>query len=197
MEVAASSLLRKMKDLQEKGPLIEEIRDLLLSQACSRPGPGRSFRRSSRGRLGSGVSSSPECHDHQLTDFLDCELQCLASYPLLLSKIIQHTNESTYEHQYLCLARDEVKEILENIQDRQAENHWQLQVYQQRLDDLSLCKSSQPLASSSCPAILLQLMYKKRQNAKLLFFNIFVHLFLNKLLNILTCNIWCDLSRQE
>ncbi|XP_033023496.1 rho guanine nucleotide exchange factor 11-like [Lacerta agilis] len=98
--------------------------------------------------LSQEIESSPECHHRRLTDFLGCELQRLASYPLLLNKIIQHTNESTYEHQCLCLARDEVKGILEGVQEelRQAEQHRQLQAYQQRLDARALRKSSHPLA---------------------------------------------------
>nr|XP_028562777.1 rho guanine nucleotide exchange factor 11-like [Podarcis muralis] len=74
------SLLGKMRDLLEKGPLTKKIGDLLLSQApylppslvwlqarssgrpsskaaCSRPGPWRFLKRSSRGMLGSGMSS--------------------------------------------------------------------------------------------------------------------------------------------
>ncbi|CAI5793150.1 rho guanine nucleotide exchange factor 11 isoform X3 [Podarcis lilfordi] len=74
------SLLGKMRDLLEKGPLTKKIGDLLLSQApylppslvwlqarssgrpsskaaCSRPGPWRFLKRSSRGMLSSGMSS--------------------------------------------------------------------------------------------------------------------------------------------
>ncbi|CAI5792893.1 Hypothetical predicted protein, partial [Podarcis lilfordi] len=55
---------------------------------------------------------------------------------------------STWEHQYLCLARDECKEILEGIQEelRPAENHGRLDASPKRLDARSLWKSSHPLA---------------------------------------------------
>ncbi|CAI5793062.1 rho guanine nucleotide exchange factor 11-like [Podarcis lilfordi] len=113
-EAIHGSLSGKMRDLQEEGPLIGEMGDLLLSQlgvAASeelRQAVLKGSLQQARGReilqekqqrdarfrrVIQEIESSPECHQRQLASFLDCELQRLASYPLLLNQIIQHTNK--------------------------------------------------------------------------------------------------------
>ncbi|CAI5782053.1 rho guanine nucleotide exchange factor 11-like [Podarcis lilfordi] len=153
-----------MKKLQEQGPLIEEIEDLLLSQFgvgaskevqeavikfCMQQSKALKFLQTKqckdvyfRGII-QEIESCPQCHRRQLKDFLESEMQCLTSYPLLLDNILKHTDGLTWVHQH-----NQSKEILQSVKNRlrQAENQHQLGTYQNWLDARSLQNSSHLLA---------------------------------------------------
>lgn len=76
-------------------------------------------------------------------------MQRLTKYPLLLENIIKHTEGGTSEHEKLCRARDQCREILKFVNEavKQTENRHRLEGYQKRLDATALERASNPLAA--------------------------------------------------
>ncbi|KAB0387628.1 hypothetical protein FD755_002584 [Muntiacus reevesi] len=122
------------------------------------------------------AESHPQCRRLQLRDLIISEMQRLTKYPLLLENIIKHTEgrartpglgrqqpaaqslglhpcvlavSGTSEHEKLCRARDQCREILKYVNEavKQTENRHRLEGYQKRLDTTSLERASNPLAA--------------------------------------------------
>uniref|UniRef100_A0A8C3LVL9 Rho guanine nucleotide exchange factor 11 n=1 Tax=Chrysolophus pictus TaxID=9089 RepID=A0A8C3LVL9_CHRPC len=95
------------------------------------------------------AESNPQCRRLQLKDLIISEMQRLTKYPLLLENILKHTEAGTSEHDKLCRARDQCRDILKYVNEavKQAENRHRLEGYQKRLDATSLERTSNPLAA--------------------------------------------------
>ncbi|XP_006861801.1 PREDICTED: rho guanine nucleotide exchange factor 11 [Chrysochloris asiatica] len=164
-----NSWCEAMKKLREEGPIIKEISDLMLArfdgpareelqqvaaQFCSYQSIALELiktkqRKESRFQLFmQEAESHPQCRRLQLRDLIISEMQRLTKYPLLLENIIKHTEGSTSEHEKLCRARDQCREILKYVNEavKQTENRHRLEGYQKRLDTTSLERASNPLA---------------------------------------------------
>nr|XP_028565018.1 rho guanine nucleotide exchange factor 11-like isoform X1 [Podarcis muralis]XP_028565019.1 rho guanine nucleotide exchange factor 11-like isoform X1 [Podarcis muralis] len=165
-----SSLSESMKTLQEQGPIIHEIGHFMLSQFG---GPAREeiqqavsdfcvnqskalelietkLQKDTRFRLIiQEAESNYQCRHHQLKDLILSEMQQLTNYPLLLDNIIKHTDGQSSEHQKLCQARDQCREILQCVKEivKKAENHHRLETYQMCLDTTSLQWTTNTLAA--------------------------------------------------
>uniref|UniRef100_A0A8C8SQA7 Rho guanine nucleotide exchange factor 11 n=1 Tax=Pelusios castaneus TaxID=367368 RepID=A0A8C8SQA7_9SAUR len=165
-----NSLSESMKKLREEGPIIKEIGDLMLSQF---DGPAREEiqqvaalfcsyqsialeliktkqRKEARFQIFmQEAESNPQCRRLQLKDLIISEMQRLTKYPLLLENILKHTDAGTPEHEKLCRARDQCREILKHVNEavKRAENRHRLEAYQKRLDATSLERTSNPLAA--------------------------------------------------
>ncbi|KAK2084468.1 Rho guanine nucleotide exchange factor 11 [Saguinus oedipus] len=159
-----------MKKLREEGPIIKEISDLMLArfdgpareelqqvaaQFCSYQSIALELiktkqRKESRFQLFmQEAESHPQCRRLQLRDLIISEMQRLTKYPLLLESIIKHTEGGTSEHEKLCRARDQCREILKYVNEavKQTENRHRLEGYQKRLDATALERASHPLAA--------------------------------------------------
>ncbi|KAM6217194.1 rho guanine nucleotide exchange factor 11 [Rhynchocyon petersi] len=164
-----NSWCEAMKKLREEGPVIKEISDLMLArfdgpareelqqvaaQFCSYQSIALELiktkqRKESRFQLFmQEAESHPQCRRLQLRDLIISEMQRLTKYPLLLENIIKHTEGGTSEHEKLCRARDQCREILKYVNEavKQTENRHRLEGYQKRLDTTSLERASNPLA---------------------------------------------------
>ncbi|ELK02715.1 Rho guanine nucleotide exchange factor 11 [Pteropus alecto] len=95
------------------------------------------------------AESHPQCRRLQLRDLIISEMQRLTKYPLLLESILKHTEGGTSEHEKLCRARDQCREILKYVNEavKQTENRHRVEGYQKRLDTTSLERASNPLAA--------------------------------------------------
>ncbi|XP_067425518.1 rho guanine nucleotide exchange factor 11 isoform X2 [Emydura macquarii macquarii] len=165
-----NSLSESMKKLREEGPIIKEIGDLMLSRF---DGPAREEiqqvvaefcsyqsialeliktkqRKETRFQIFmQEAESNPQCRRLQLKDLIISEMQRLTKYPLLLENILKQTDGGTPEHEKLCRARDQCREILKHVNEavKRAENRHRLEAYQKRLDATSLERTSNPLAA--------------------------------------------------
>ncbi|XP_055259963.1 rho guanine nucleotide exchange factor 11 isoform X9 [Moschus berezovskii] len=165
-----NSWCEAMRKLREEGPIIKEVSDLMLArfdgpareelqevaaQFCSYQSIALELiktrqRKESRFQLFmQEAESHPQCRRLQLRDLIISEMQRLTKYPLLLENIIKHTEGSTSEHEKLCRARDQCREILKYVNEavKQTENRHRLEGYQKRLDTTSLERASNPLAA--------------------------------------------------
>ncbi|NWR57142.1 ARHGB factor, partial [Bucorvus abyssinicus] len=165
-----NSLSESMKKLREEGPIIKEIGDLMLSRFdglakeeiqqvaadfCSYQSIALELiktkqRKESRFQLFmQEAESNPQCRRLQLKDLIISEMQRLTKYPLLLENIIKHTEAGTAEHDKLCRARDQCRDILKHVNEavKRTENRHRLEGYQKRLDATSLERTSNPLAA--------------------------------------------------
>ncbi|XP_053522199.1 rho guanine nucleotide exchange factor 11 isoform X4 [Artibeus jamaicensis] len=165
-----NSWCEAMKKLREEGPIIKEISDLMLArfdgpareelqqvaaQFCSYQSIALELiktkqRKESRFQLFmQEAESHPQCRRLQLRDLIISEMQRLTKYPLLLESIIKYTEGGTSEHEKLCRARDQCREILKYVNEavKQTENRHRLEGYQKRLDTTSLERASNPLAA--------------------------------------------------
>ncbi|XP_029879896.1 rho guanine nucleotide exchange factor 11 isoform X16 [Aquila chrysaetos chrysaetos] len=165
-----NSLSESMKKLREEGPIIKEIGDLMLSRFdglakeeiqqvaadfCSYQSIALELiktkqRKETRFQIFmQEAESNPQCRRLQLKDLIISEMQRLTKYPLLLENIIKHTEAGTSEHDKLCRARDQCRDILKYVNEavKQAENRHRLEGYQKRLDATSLERTSNPLAA--------------------------------------------------
>ncbi|XP_053460181.1 rho guanine nucleotide exchange factor 11 isoform X4 [Nycticebus coucang] len=165
-----NSWCEAMKRLREEGPIIREISDLMLArfdgpareelqqvaaQFCSYQSVALELiktrqRKESRFQLFmQEAESHPQCRRLQLRDLIVSEMQRLTKYPLLLENIIRHTEGGTSEHEKLCRARDQCREILKYVNEavKQTENQHRLEGYQKRLDATALERASNPLAA--------------------------------------------------
>ncbi|XP_021105025.1 rho guanine nucleotide exchange factor 11 isoform X7 [Heterocephalus glaber] len=165
-----NSWCEAMKKLREEGPIIKEISDLMLArfdgpareelqqvaaQFCSYQSIALELiktkqRKESRFQLFmQEAESHPQCRRLQLRDLIISEMQRLTKYPLLLENIIRHTQAGTAEHEKLCRARDQCREILKFVNEavKQTENCHRLEGYQRRLDATALDRASNPLAA--------------------------------------------------
>ncbi|XP_014445892.1 rho guanine nucleotide exchange factor 11 isoform X3 [Tupaia chinensis] len=165
-----NSWCEAMKKLREEGPIIREISDLMLArfdgaareelqqvaaQFCSHQSIALELiktkqRKESRFQLFmQEAESHPQCRRLQLRDLIISEMQRLTKYPLLLESIIKHTEGSSSEHEKLCRARDQCREILKYVNEavKQTENRHRLEGYQKRLDATALERASNPLAA--------------------------------------------------
>ncbi|NXN94982.1 ARHGB factor, partial [Rhinopomastus cyanomelas] len=165
-----NSLSESMKKLREEGPIIKEIGDLMLSRFdglakeeiqqvaadfCSYQSIALELiktkqRKESRFQIFmQEAESNPQCRRLQLKDLIISEMQRLTKYPLLLENIIKHTEVGTSEHDKLCRARDQCRDILKHVNEavKRAENRHRLEGYQKRLDATSLERTSNPLAA--------------------------------------------------
>ncbi|XP_077798190.1 rho guanine nucleotide exchange factor 11 isoform X36 [Macaca mulatta] len=165
-----NSWCEAMKKLREEGPIIKEISDLMLArfdgpareelqqvaaQFCSYQSIALELiktkqRKESRFQLFmQEAESHPQCRRLQLRDLIISEMQRLTKYPLLLESIIKHTEGGTSEHEKLCRARDQCREILKYVNEavKQTENRHRLEGYQKRLDATALERASNPLAA--------------------------------------------------
>lgn len=165
-----NSWCEAMKKLREEGPIIKEISDLMLArfdgpareelqqvaaQFCSYQSIALELiktkqRKESRFQLFmQEAESHPQCRRLQLRDLIISEMQRLTKYPLLMESIIKHTEGGTSEHEKLCRARDQCREILKYVNEavKETENRHRLEGYQKRLDTTSLERASNPLAA--------------------------------------------------
>ncbi|XP_012514361.1 PREDICTED: rho guanine nucleotide exchange factor 11 isoform X1 [Propithecus coquereli] len=165
-----NSWCEAMRKLREEGPIIKEISDLMLArfdgpareelqqvaaQFCSYQSIALELiktkqRKESRFQLFmQEAESHPQCRRLQLRDLIISEMQRLTKYPLLLENIIKHTEGGTSEHEKLCRARDQCREILKYVNEavKQTENRHRLEGYQKRLDATALERASNPLAA--------------------------------------------------
>ncbi|XP_042537625.1 rho guanine nucleotide exchange factor 11 isoform X1 [Dipodomys spectabilis] len=165
-----NSWCEAMKKLREEGPIIKDISDLMLArfdgpareelqqvaaQFCSYQSIALELiktkqRKESRFQLFmQEAESHPQCRRLQLRDLIISEMQRLTKYPLLLENIIKHTEGGTSEHEKLCRARDQCREILKFVNEavKQTENRHRLESYQKRLDATALERASNPLAA--------------------------------------------------
>ncbi|XP_052036151.1 rho guanine nucleotide exchange factor 11 isoform X4 [Apodemus sylvaticus] len=165
-----NSWCESMKKLREEGPIIRDISDLMLArfdgpareelqqvaaQFCSYQSVALELirtkqRKESRFQLFmQEAESHPQCRRLQLRDLIISEMQRLTKYPLLLENIIKHTEGGTSEHEKLCRARDQCREILKFVNEavKQTENRHRLEGYQKRLDATALERASNPLAA--------------------------------------------------
>ncbi|NWH21130.1 ARHGB factor, partial [Grus americana] len=165
-----NSLSESMKKLREEGPIIKEIGDLMLSRFdgpakeeiqqvaadfCSYQSIALELiktkqRKETRFQIFmQEAESNPQCRRLQLKDLIISEMQRLTKYPLLLENIIKHTEAGTSEHDKLCRARDQCRDILKYVNEavKRAENRHRLEGYQKRLDATSLERTSNPLAT--------------------------------------------------
>ncbi|NXY91324.1 ARHGB factor, partial [Alcedo cyanopectus] len=165
-----NSLSESMKKLREEGPIIKEIGDLMLSrfdglakeeiqqvaaEFCSYQSIALELiktkqRKETRFQIFmQEAESNPQCRRLQLKDLIISEMQRLTKYPLLLENIIKHTEAGTSEHDKLCRARDQCRDILRHVNEavKRAENRHRLEGYQKRLDATSLERTSNPLAA--------------------------------------------------
>ncbi|XP_051054960.1 rho guanine nucleotide exchange factor 11 isoform X4 [Phodopus roborovskii] len=165
-----NSWCEAMKRLREEGPIIRDIGDLMLArfdgpareelqqvaaQFCSYQSVALELiktkqRKESRFQLFmQEAESHPQCRRLQLRDLIISEMQRLTKYPLLLENIIKHTEGGTSEHEKLCRARDQCREILKFVNEavKQTENRHRLESYQKRLDATALERASNPLAA--------------------------------------------------
>ncbi|NXJ86826.1 ARHGB factor, partial [Trogon melanurus] len=165
-----NSLSESMKKLREEGPIIKEIGDLMLARFdgaakeeiqqvaadfCSYQSIALELiktkqRKESRFQIFmQEAESNPQCRRLQLKDLIISEMQRLTKYPLLLENIIKHTEAGTSEHEKLCRARDQCRDILRHVNEavKRAENRHRLEGYQKRLDATSLERTSNPLAA--------------------------------------------------
>ncbi|OXB55873.1 hypothetical protein ASZ78_012122 [Callipepla squamata] len=165
-----NSLSESMKKLREEGPIIKEIGDLMLSRFdglakeeiqqvtadfCSYQSIALELiktkqRKETRFQIFmQEAESNPQCRRLQLKDLIISEMQRLTKYPLLLENILKHTEVGTSEHDKLCRARDQCRDILKYVNEavKQAENRHRLEGYQKRLDATSLERTSNPLAA--------------------------------------------------
>ncbi|XP_064354932.1 rho guanine nucleotide exchange factor 11 isoform X4 [Dromaius novaehollandiae] len=165
-----NSLSESMKKLREEGPIIKEIGDLMLSRFdglakeeiqqvtadfCSYQSIALELiktkqRKESRFQIFmQEAESNPQCRRLQLKDLIISEMQRLTKYPLLLENILKHTEAGTSEHDKLCRARDQCRDILKYVNEavKQAENRHRLEGYQKRLDATSLERTNNPLAA--------------------------------------------------
>ncbi|MBV98651.1 Rho guanine nucleotide exchange factor 11, partial [Eschrichtius robustus] len=166
----SDSWCEAMRKLREEGPIIKEVSDLMLArfdgpareelqqvaaQFCSYQSIALELiktrqRKESRFQLFmQEAESHPQCRRLQLRDLIISEMQRLTKYPLLLENIIKHTEGGTSEHEKLCRARDQCREILKYVNEavKQTENQHRLEGYQKRLDTTSLERASNPLAA--------------------------------------------------
>ncbi|XP_077757294.1 rho guanine nucleotide exchange factor 11 isoform X5 [Canis aureus] len=165
-----NSWCEAMRKLREEGPIIREIGDLMLArfdgpareelqqvaaQFCSYQSIALGLiktkqRKESRFQLFmQEAESHPQCRRLQLRDLIISEMQRLTKYPLLLESVLKHTEGGTSEHEKLCRARDQCREILKYVNEavKQTENQHRLEGYQKRLDTTSLERASNPLAA--------------------------------------------------
>ncbi|XP_060234528.1 rho guanine nucleotide exchange factor 11 isoform X2 [Meriones unguiculatus] len=165
-----NSWCEAMKKLREEGPIIRDVSDLMLArfdgpareelqqvaaQFCSYQSVALELiktkqRKESRFQLFmQEAESHPQCRRLQLRDLIISEMQRLTKYPLLLESIIKHTEGGTSEHEKLCRARDQCREILKFVNEavKQTENRHRLEGYQKRLDATALERASNPLAA--------------------------------------------------
>ncbi|XP_051013375.1 rho guanine nucleotide exchange factor 11 [Acomys russatus] len=165
-----NSWCEAMKKLREEGPIIRDVSDLMLArfdgpareelqrvaaQFCSYQSVALELiktkqRKESRFQLFmQEAESHPQCRRLQLRDLIISEMQRLTKYPLLLENIIKHTEGGTSEHEKLCRARDQCREILKFVNEavKQTENRHRLESYQKRLDATALERASNPLAA--------------------------------------------------
>ncbi|NWI27070.1 ARHGB factor, partial [Sula dactylatra] len=165
-----NSLSESMKKLREEGPIIKEIGDLMLSRFdglakeeiqqvaadfCSYQSIALELiktkqRKETRFQIFmQEAESNPQCRRLQLKDLIISEMQRLTKYPLLLENIIKHTEAGISEHDKLCRARDQCRDILKYVNEavKRAENRHRLEGYQKRLDATSLERTSNPLAA--------------------------------------------------
>ncbi|XP_007641692.1 rho guanine nucleotide exchange factor 11 isoform X3 [Cricetulus griseus] len=165
-----NSWCEAMKKLREEGPIIRDIGDLMLArfdgpareelqqvaaQFCSYQSVALELiktkqRKESRFQLFmQEAESHPQCRRLQLRDLIISEMQRLTKYPLLLENIIKHTEGGTPEHEKLCRARDQCREILKFVNEavKQTENRHRLESYQKRLDATALERAINPLAA--------------------------------------------------
>ncbi|NXF78005.1 ARHGB factor, partial [Sclerurus mexicanus] len=165
-----NSLSESMKKLREEGPIIKEIGDLMLSRFdgpakeeiqqvaatfCSYQSIALELiktkqRKETRFQIFmQEAESNPQCRRLQLKDLIISEMQRLTKYPLLLENIIKFTEAASSEHEKLCRARDQCRDILRNVNEavKRAENRHRLEGYQKRLDTTSLERTSNPLAA--------------------------------------------------
>nr|XP_036872530.1 rho guanine nucleotide exchange factor 11 isoform X2 [Manis javanica] len=165
-----NSWCEAMRKLREEGPIITEISGLMLArfdgpareelqqvaaQFCSYQSIALELiktkqRKESRFQLFmQEAESHPQCRRLQLRDLIISEMQRLTKYPLLLESVIKHTEGGTTEHEKLCRARDQCREILKYVNEavKQTENQHRLEGYQKRLDTTSLERASNPLAA--------------------------------------------------
>ncbi|KAM8794297.1 rho guanine nucleotide exchange factor 11 [Eudromia elegans] len=165
-----NSLSESMKKLREEGPIIKEIGDLMLSRFdgvakeeiqqvaadfCSYQSIALELiktkqRKESRFQLFmQEAESNPQCRRLQLKDLIISEMQRLTKYPLLLENILKHTEVGTLEHEKLCRARDQCRDILKYVNEavKRAENRHRLEGYQKRLDATPLERTNNPLAA--------------------------------------------------
>ncbi|KAG8519940.1 LOW QUALITY PROTEIN: Rho guanine nucleotide exchange factor 11, partial [Galemys pyrenaicus] len=165
-----NSWCESMRKLREEGPIIKDVGDLMLArfdgpareelqqmaaQFCSYQSIALELiktkqRKESRFQLFmQEAESHPQCRRLQLRDLIISEMQRLTKYPLLLESIIKHTAGGTSEHEKLCRARDQCREILKYVNEavKQTENRHRLEGYQKRLDTTSLERASNPLAA--------------------------------------------------
>ncbi|XP_075419737.1 rho guanine nucleotide exchange factor 11 isoform X5 [Tenrec ecaudatus] len=164
-----NSWCEAMKKLREEGPVITEISDFMLArfdgpareelqqvaaEFCSYQSIALELIKTKQRKEGrfqlfmQEAESHPQCRRLQLKDLIISEMQRLTKYPLLLENIIRHTEGGTSEHEKLCRARDQCREILKYVNEavKQTENRHRLEGYQKRLDTTSLERASNPLA---------------------------------------------------
>ncbi|XP_077620340.1 rho guanine nucleotide exchange factor 11 isoform X8 [Crocuta crocuta] len=165
-----NSWCEAMRKLREEGPIVKDIGDLMLArfdgpareelqqvaaQFCSYQSIALGLikakqRKESRFQLFmQEAESHPQCRRLQLRDLIISEMQRLTKYPLLLESVLRHTEGGTSEHEKLCRARDQCREILKYVNEavKQTENRHRLEGYQKRLDTTSLERASNPLAA--------------------------------------------------
>ncbi|NXM77218.1 ARHGB factor, partial [Serilophus lunatus] len=165
-----NSLFESMKKLREEGPIIKEIGDLMLSRFdgaakeeiqqvaatfCSYQSIALELIKTKQRKetrfqtFMQEAESNPQCRRLQLKDLIISEMQRLTKYPLLLENIIKFTEGGSSEHEKLCRARDQCRDILRHVNEavKRAENRHRLEGYQKRLDTTPLERTSNPLAA--------------------------------------------------
>ncbi|KAJ8794209.1 hypothetical protein J1605_003355 [Eschrichtius robustus] len=163
-----NSWCEAMRKLREEGPIIKEVSDLMLArfdgpareelqqvaaQFCSYQSIALELiktrqRKESRFQLFmQEAESHPQCRRLQLRDLIISEMQRLTKSPHHLLSV--PWVGGTSEHEKLCRARDQCREILKYVNEavKQTENQHRLEGYQKRLDTTSLERASNPLAA--------------------------------------------------
>uniref|UniRef100_A0A3Q2G3R2 Rho guanine nucleotide exchange factor 11 n=1 Tax=Cyprinodon variegatus TaxID=28743 RepID=A0A3Q2G3R2_CYPVA len=158
-----ASLCEEMKTRRES-PIVQDIGDVLLakvegaaghefqeqvSQLCCQQTQALELiknkkRKESRfAQIIQECEASPQCRRLQLKDLLVSEMQRLTKYPLLLDKIIKHTEAGSSDLPSLQRAQACFRGILKAVNEdvRETEHRQRLSQYQRRLDAAPQFKS--------------------------------------------------------
>ncbi|XP_062416583.1 rho guanine nucleotide exchange factor 11 isoform X4 [Pungitius pungitius] len=158
-----ASLCEAMKKRRET-PIVQTIGDVMLarfedaageefqeqaSQLCSQQSQALELIKSKQRKdprfahIIQECEASPHCRRLQLKDLLVSEMQRLTKYPLLLDKIIKHTEAASSDLPALQRAQACCRGILQAVNEvvRETEHRQRLSQYQRRLDAAPLFKS--------------------------------------------------------
>ncbi|KAM8899679.1 rho guanine nucleotide exchange factor 11 isoform 3-T3 [Spinachia spinachia] len=158
-----ASLCEAMKKRRET-PIVQDIGDVMLarfedaagdefqeqaSQLCSQQSQALELIKNKQRKdprfahIIQECEASPHCRRLQLKDLLVSEMQRLTKYPLLLDKIIKHTEATSSDLPALQRAQACCRGILQAVNEvvRETEHRQRLSQYQRRLDAAPLFKS--------------------------------------------------------